>query len=111
MDNLDEFNYINELFDTYGGLLSESQQQMLEQYYVFNLSLGEIAEELNISRAAVQDALKKGIQKCKKFEEELHLLEKKNKINNILNEEKISSNEKLESIRKVINDGIWIFKW
>ena len=106
MDNLDEFNYINELFDTYGGLLSESQQQMLEQYYVFNLSLGEIAEELNISRAAVQDALKKGIQKCKKFEEELHLLEKKNKINNILNEEKISSNEKLESIRKVINDDI-----
>ena len=102
MDNLDEFNYINELFDTYGVLLSESQQQMLEQYYVFNLSLGEIAEELNISRAAVQDALKKGIQKCKKFEEELHLLEKKNKINNILNEEKISSNEKLESIRKVI---------
>ena len=53
MDNLDEFNYINELFDTYGVLLSESQQQMLEQYYVFNLSLGEIAEELNISRAAV----------------------------------------------------------
>ena len=106
MDNLDEFNYINELFDTYGVLLSESQQQMLEQYYVFNLSLGEIAEELNISRAAVQDALKKGIQKCKKFEEELHLLEKKNKINNILNEEKISSNEKLESIRKVINHGI-----
>ena len=106
MDNLDEFNYINELFDTYGVLLSESQQQMLEQYYVFNLSLGEIAEELNISRAAVQDALKKGIQKCKKFEEELHLLEKKNKINNILNEEKISSNKKLESIRKVINDGI-----
>ena len=106
MDNLDEFNYINELFDTYGVLLSESQQQMLEQYYVFNLSLGEIAEELNISRAAVQDALKKGIQKYKKFEEELHLLEKKNKINNILNEEKISSNKKLESIRKVINDGI-----
>ena len=32
MDNLDEFNYINELFDTYGALLSESQQQMLEQY-------------------------------------------------------------------------------
>ena len=50
--------------------------------------------------------VKIGEEVLKKFEEELHLLEKKNKINNILNEEKISSNEKLESIRKVINDGI-----
>ena len=29
MDNLDEFNYVNELFDTYGSLLTESQYQML----------------------------------------------------------------------------------
>ena len=87
-------------------LIIQTSASIANKVGLSNLSLKIIAEELNISRAAVQDALKKGIQKCKKFEEELHLLEKKNKINNILNEEKISSNEKLESIRKVINDGI-----
>ena len=38
------------LFDFYGQLLSERQRQVMELYYEENLSLGEIAEEFNISR-------------------------------------------------------------
>lgn len=107
MDNLDEFNYVNELFDTYGSLLTESQYQMLEQYYIFNLSLSEIAEEFEISRTAVQDAVKKGIQKCKVYEEKLKLVEKKKTLNCLVDELDKSNLEKIkEEIRKVINDGI-----
>ena len=37
-------------------------------YFIYNLSLSEIAEEKNVSRAAVDDAIKKGSKKL----EELH---------------------------------------
>ena len=41
------------LFDFYGKLLSKSQYQIIEFYYIHDLSLGEIAEELGISRQGV----------------------------------------------------------
>ena len=36
MDNLDEFNYVNELFDTYGSLLTESQYYLIIQWFIDN---------------------------------------------------------------------------
>ncbi|MCQ2436559.1 MAG: YlxM family DNA-binding protein [Clostridia bacterium] len=58
------------LFDTYGALLTEAQRQMFELYYGDDLSLGEIAEEMGISRQGVRDSLKR----C---EEALTLYERK----------------------------------
>ncbi len=58
MDNLQEFIYINELLVIYGKSLTEKQLAIMESYYVFNLSLQEIADNLNISKAAVSDAIK-----------------------------------------------------
>ena len=57
----------NKLFDLYSSLLSETQKEILEQYFRYNLSLGEIAEERNVSRAAIEDALKKGMKKLDYF--------------------------------------------
>ena len=39
------------LYDMYGGLLTEKQQAVMEQYFYDDLSLGEIAESCGISRA------------------------------------------------------------
>lgn len=64
------------LLDAYESLLSASQKETLSLYFRFNLSLSEIAEEKGISRAAIFDALKKGLAKLKKAEESLHLLAK-----------------------------------
>lgn len=45
------------LYDLYGGLLTEKQQDVFDLYYQCDLSLGEIAAEQNISRTAVHDLL------------------------------------------------------
>ena len=64
------------LLDAYESLLSASQKETLSLYFRFNLSLSEIAEEKGISRAAIFDALKKGLNKLKKAEASLHLVAK-----------------------------------
>ena len=63
-----------ELLDAYEPLLSESQRKNLGLYFRYNLSLSEIAEECGLSRAAVFDAVKKGLKKLHHYEETLHLV-------------------------------------
>lgn len=64
------------LFDFYGELLSERQKEVY-QYYVFdNLSLGEIAAEVGMSRQGVHDLVKRGRLMLEEYEHKLHLVEK-----------------------------------
>lgn len=46
------------LYDIYGKLLTARQQETFEEYYLYNLSLREIAENKKISYQAVRDSLK-----------------------------------------------------
>ena len=62
------------LYDFYGGLLSKRQGQIVEMYTQDNLSLGEISEELDISRQAVHDALNKGRRSLEQYEDKLGLV-------------------------------------
>ncbi|UOF89230.1 YlxM family DNA-binding protein [Fodinisporobacter ferrooxydans] len=73
---LEKTQRINLLFDFYGALLTERQQQMVELYYLDDLSLAEIAENFSISRQAVHDALRRSCQQLEEFEAKLHSLEK-----------------------------------
>ena len=101
MDDLVEFELINSLFDLYGNLLTYVQKHLVEQYYVYNLSLAEIAEEDGISRTAVSDALKKSIAKLKKYEDNLHIVDKSRKIKSLLND--IDGNEDVvKKIKEVL---------
>lgn len=64
------------LFDFYGELLSERQKEVY-QYYVFDdLSLGEIAAEVGMSRQGVHDLVKRGRLMLEDYERKLHLVEK-----------------------------------
>ncbi|HBG09939.1 MAG: YlxM family DNA-binding protein [Limnochordia bacterium] len=64
------------LFDYYGPLLTERQQDIFQLYFNDDLSLGEIAEELRISRQAVYDTLRRVGLVLEDFEDKLGLLQK-----------------------------------
>lgn len=82
MNKIDLRDYINELYDLYGQLLTEKQQDIIEKYFFYNLSLKEISEELKISRTAVLDSLKHACDNLIYYEEKVKLF---NKIKNIEN--------------------------
>jgi predicted DNA-binding protein YlxM (UPF0122 family) len=64
------------LYDYYGQLLSGRRQDVFRLYHEDNYSLGEIAEELGISRQGVHDALKKAETALLDYETKLGLLAK-----------------------------------
>lgn len=71
-----KFHQINLLYDFYGSLLTERQQNFIELYYGDDLSLGEIAEQFNVTRQAVHDTLKRSEQTLANYEGKLGLLKK-----------------------------------
>lgn len=64
------------LFDFYGGLLTEKQQEIFRLYHEDNLSLSEISQELGISRQGVHDAVKKAVRALHGYEKKLALAQK-----------------------------------
>lgn len=64
------------LLDFYGEVLTERKKEVMGYYYNDDLSLAEIAEELNISRQGVRDIIKKSEEELVFLEEKLHLAEK-----------------------------------
>ena len=91
MNNIDEVLYINSLFEIYADLLTDNQKRVMEMYYVYNLSLSEIADEFAISRAGVNDTIKKSVHALKNYEEKLNILQKRHKIEELC--KKIEGNE------------------
>ena len=59
------------LFDTYGGMLTDKQRDCFDMRYNQDLSLGEIAEMLGVSRQAVNDNLKKTEALLRRMEENI----------------------------------------
>ncbi|MFV0250318.1 MAG: YlxM family DNA-binding protein [Bacilli bacterium] len=75
----DRFYLIN-LFDIYGELLTEKQQNYFQEYYFNNLSLTEIAENNQVSRNAIHKHIKESINNLTNYEEILKLFNKNKKI-------------------------------
>ncbi len=57
------------LFDYYGELLTQRQQQCFDMRYNQDMSLGEIAEELRVSRQGVHDSLSRAEALLRNMEE------------------------------------------
>ena len=66
---------IGRLYDVYGELLTERQRKCLDLHYMQDLSLGEIAAELGVSRQAINDILHRTEESLEQYEEKLKLLE------------------------------------
>lgn len=86
MDRLEKTQRVNLLMDMYGQLLTEKQRNYLTLYYDEDLSLSEIAEELNVSRNAVYDNLKRAIALLEDYESKLKLLDKHEKRKKLIEE-------------------------
>ena len=59
------------LYDYYGGMLTEKQSDCFDMRYNQDLSLGEIAESLGVSRQAVNDNLTRTEAALRRMEENI----------------------------------------
>ena len=64
---------IGYLLDFYGDILPERKRSVMEMYYNEDLSLAEIATEIDISRQGVRSVLKKGETILTEMEQKLNL--------------------------------------
>ncbi len=85
--------HVSMLLEMYGKLLTDKQQDVIDLYYNQNLSLSEIAEELNITRQGVRKSLIDAENRLFDIEEKLGLLK-----------EKLERDEVILKITKRIND-------
>ena len=93
--------YLTMLYDIYSDLLTEKERKYFEAYYFDNLSLGEISENMDVSRNAVHKSIKLVIEKLNEFESKLHLKEKNEILDKIIN----SIND--EELKEKLNEISW----
>ena len=86
---MNESVYLTILFDYYEKLLDEKDRECFKAYYFDNLSLGEIAELVDISRNSVHKRLKKTEEKLKYYEEVVGLYRKEQKIMSLIADENL----------------------
>jgi uncharacterized protein len=78
LDNnmLEKTTRINYLYDFYQSLLTEKQKSYMSLYYLDDYSLGEIADEYEVSRQAVYDNIKRTEAMLEEYEAKLLLFQK-----------------------------------
>ena len=86
------------LFDYYGELLTDKQQEFFKDYYFDNLTLQEIAENNDISRNAVHKTLNTITNKLEYYESILKLYDKSNKIKDIIKNLDSDTKEKINEL-------------
>ncbi len=98
---MNKFLNYNDLFNLYKELLTLKEQEIFALYYEENYSLGEISENLNISRSAVGNTVKIVEKKLDKYESILHMKEMKEKLTDF--SEKLADEKLKKELEKIIN--------
>lgn len=73
LNNNEKFN---DLLAWYGSLLTENQFNISQNYYGDDLSLAEIAENNGVSRAAIQQTIKRSEELLEDYESKLNVVKK-----------------------------------
>ena len=103
MSKLDKINKLSKLFDIYEDLLTEKQNRIFKLYYLDDLSLSEIANEVNVSRNTILDTLNKTEEKLLKFESKINLSKLKDDLIKLAIELENDGNKEIsEKIKKLI---------
>src|SRR5690554_4747687 len=85
MERLAKTEKLNELFSVYQKLFTEKQIAYFKMYYEMDYSYQEIADHFKVSRNAIFDQLKRVEENLYLYEENLKLVENKNKRTNLIN--------------------------
>ena len=101
MNTIDN-NYLCSLFSIYEKLFTIKQKEYFTYYHIENLTLLEISEIMNISKAAVQDAIKKIEAKLHDYEKKLNIYQKSKDLKNKLT--KFKKNNNYEIIDEIIKN-------
>ncbi len=83
---LEKRDYLNELYDLYGPMLTDKQKKCFVLYYQEDFSLAEIGEIEDISRNGVYDNLKRGENLLLSMEEKLKIHSKMFNLKNNLDQ-------------------------
>ena len=90
------------LFDYYGELLTDRQQEIFKDYYFDNLTMQEIADNNEISKNAVSKELKLVSEKLLDFENKLNIYSKDKRIKRII--DKIEDNDIKQQINNILDE-------
>lgn len=101
---LAKHEHYNLLYGFYESLLTEKQKEYFMNYYFYDLSLSEIAKNLNISRSAVFDAIEKIHKLLDEYEEKLLLFEKYQKREDIYTSLESIDNDNVKKLVKKLRD-------
>lgn len=85
MIDIDEKLNVSELLRVYGALLTSHQAEIMRQYYDCDISLFEIASDLDVSRQAVRDVLVRSVKTLKDVDKKLRLIERSSCILDAIN--------------------------
>ena len=102
MDKIKKTVRYNTLLHIYGSLLSKTQYSFADAYFSYDLSLSEIAEANNVTRSAVEDAIKKALKKLDEYEKNLKVLKNNQQILSLIEKAKDSEgNEKIQLLEEI----------
>ncbi|MBQ3219073.1 MAG: hypothetical protein IJB32_00555 [Clostridia bacterium] len=93
---------LTELFELYQGLLTDKQRELFSSYYLYDLSLSEIAEPLGTTRQSVYEGVKKVKNKLIEYEKLLKLKEKNDDLKGVAESLREKDDTLFEKILEII---------
>ena len=99
---MEKYIYYGMLLDIYKKLLNDNREDIFKLYYEENLTLQEIADNLNVSKSYIGKVIKETEKKLDDLESYLHLYENKKMLENALNIDDLSEIKKI--IRTVLDN-------
>ena len=99
-----DHEYYGLLLDYYGDFLTRHQYDILNDYFNEDLSMSEIAENYKVSKSAIQDLIERTVKRLDGYEDKLKLVEKDNKLNELMEQMRKEDDELLNSyVEKLYN--------
>lgn len=103
-EELERTMRMNYLYDFYNSLLTDKQRRYIELYYLEDFAFSEIAEELDVTRQAVYDNLKRSGDLLEHYEDNLGMYRNFESRNGLIKQLKNKLGETMDSeTEKILN--------